>query len=94
METENRPAVELTNSLLTEGSVIIARRNNGKLYAVEPYTREELQAIVQQANDLYGITADPFATPGSLEAPAVDHSRCQTAGAWYGVPQHAFAVAP
>lgn len=32
-------------------------------------TREGLQQIVQAAYDQHGIAADPFATPGSAEAP-------------------------
>lgn len=69
METDNRPAVELTDSRLVEGSVVLAHRTHGKSMSVAVLTRDELQAFVQQAHDLYGVTADPFATPGSADEP-------------------------
>jgi len=68
METENRPAVELTDSLLIEGNVVLAHRVNHKLVSAAVLTRDELQVFVQQAHDLYGVVADPFATPGSADA--------------------------
>lgn len=69
METEtNRPTVELTDSLLVEGSVVLAHRVNHKLVSAAVLTREELQVFVQQAYDVYGVAADPFATPVSAEA--------------------------
>lgn len=67
METETRPAVELTDSLLVEGNVVLAHRVHHKLISAAVLTREELQAFVQQAHDVYGVTADPFATPGSAD---------------------------
>lgn len=77
METETRPAVELTDSLLVEGSVVLAHRANHKLISAAVLTRDELQAFVQQAHDLYGITADPFATPGSADdQPAPHGTQC------------------
>lgn len=89
METETRASVVLADSLTIPGAVSVGRPDHrGKVNASDVFTREELQAIVQQAHDVYGITADPFATPGSAE----DHSRCQTIGAWYGVPAYAFAT--
>jgi len=139
METETRASIVLADSLTIPGAVSVGRPDHrGKVNASDVFTREELQAIVQQAHDVYGITADPFATPGTLEVervhdvstrvhnhppyeppcnersvggqlrgaclqddgatanpwPAEDHSRCQTIGSWYGVPVHAFAVAP
>lgn len=98
METTTAPAVVLGDSLTIPDAVTIGRPDHrGKVNASDVFTREELQAIVQQAHDRYGITADPFATPGSADVdPAVaalvdDHSRCRTIGEWYGVPVHAFA---
>lgn len=71
METTTRPAVVLADSLTLPGAVSIGRPDHrGKVHASDLFTREELQAIVQQAHDVYGIVADPFATPGSAEAPA------------------------
>lgn len=67
METNDRPAVELTDSLLVEGSVVLAHRVNHKSMSVAVLTRDELQAFVQLAHDVYGVTADPFATPGSAD---------------------------
>lgn len=72
METNDRPAVELTDSLLVEGSVVLAHRMGHKSMSVAVLSREELQAFVQQAHDVYGVTADPFATPGSADALPVD----------------------
>jgi len=70
METDNRHTVALTESQTIPGHVVVSRvHDNGKLYGVTIMSREELQGIVQQAHDLYGITADPFATPGSADAP-------------------------
>lgn len=69
METNDRTAVELSDSLLVEGSVVLAHRQGHKLMSVAVLTRDELVAFVQQAHDVYGITADPFATPGSGDAP-------------------------
>lgn len=63
METTTHPAVELTDSLSVEGSVVLAHRVRHKLMSVAVLTRAELQAFVQQAHDVYGIAADPFATP-------------------------------
>lgn len=132
METENRETVALADSQTIFGNVVVSRvERTGKLYGVTILSRAELQAIVQQAHDRYGITADPFATrcegSGNCRAalhthgcfadrdgtacddpedhadtnadPVVaalvdDHSRCRTIGEWYGVPVHAFAVAP
>lgn len=68
METENRPSVELTDSLLIPGNVVLAHRVNHKLVSAAVLTREELQVFVQQAHDVYGVTADPFASPGSGDA--------------------------
>lgn len=67
MGTNDRPAVELTDSLLVEGSVVLAHRVNHKLISAAVLTREELQVFVQQAHDVYGVTADPFASPGSAD---------------------------
>ena len=68
-ETPTRPTVGLADSLTIPGAVIVGRPDlRGKLYASERLTRDELRTIVQQAHDVYGITADPFATPGSADA--------------------------
>lgn len=77
METESkRETVVLTDSQTIPGSVALSRvQGNGKLYGVTILSRAELQAIVQQAHDRYGITADPFATPGSADAPMVPGDR-------------------
>ena len=72
METKNRPSVGLADSLTIPGAVIIGTPDpRGKVRAIGVLTREELQIIVQQAHDLYGITADPFATPGSADVERV-----------------------
>lgn len=73
METETltRPRVALADSLTIPGAVIIGvPEPRGKVRAIGVLTRDELQAIVQQAYDRYGVTADPFATPGSFDFPA------------------------
>lgn len=62
--------VELSDSRLVEGSVVLAHNVGGKLMSVGVLTRAELQEFVQQAHDRYGVTADPFATPGSADVPA------------------------
>lgn len=74
METENRPTVELSDSLMAEGSVVLAHRRGHKLASVAVLTRAELAQFVQQAHDVYGITADPFATPGSADVDARVHT--------------------
>lgn len=65
MDTTIRPVVELTDSLLVEGSVVLAHRVNHKSMSVAVLSREELQVFVQLAYDVYGVVADPFASPGS-----------------------------
>lgn len=77
METTPHPTVELTDSLLVDGSVVLAHRQGHKLMSVAVLTRAELAAFVQQAHDVYGITADPFATPGSADdSPAPHGAQC------------------
>lgn len=66
METKTHPAVELSDSRLVEGSVVLAHRQGHKLMSVAVLTRAELVAFVQQAYDVYGIAADAFAAPGTL----------------------------
>lgn len=92
METENRPTVGLADSLTIPGAVIIGTPDpRGKVRAIGVLTRDELQTIVQQAHDVYGITADPFATPGSADV-AAERDRCASIAKWYGVPEHAFGA--
>ena len=68
METETRASVMLADSLTIPGAFVLGRTDaRGKLVASEVLTRADLERIVQDAHDLYGITADPFATPGSAD---------------------------
>lgn len=60
-ETRDRAAVVLQDSLTIPGAVSINRPDaRGKARAIDVVTRGELQAIVQQAYDRYGILADPL----------------------------------
>lgn len=70
-ETTTRPSpFNLRDSVTLPGSVALDHRQygRGKATAMALLTRDDLRAIVQQAHDVYGITADPFATPGSADA--------------------------
>lgn len=67
-ETKTRATVVVADSIVVPGAVTIGRPDaRGKVYALGVFDRDELQAIVQQAYDVYGIAADPFATPGSAD---------------------------
>jgi len=67
-ETQTRPTIRLDDSQTIAGGVAIGRPDaRGKVWTHDVLTRAELQAIVQQAHDVYGVTADPFATPGSAD---------------------------
>lgn len=72
METEtNTQTVTLHDSLILPDAVVIGRRDHrGKVIAGDIFTREELQAIVQQAFDKYDVAPDPFASPGSMDVEA------------------------
>ena len=64
METETK-TVAVQQALTVDDAFIIGRMSNGKVFAQEVFTAAELQEIVQQAYDRYGVLADPFDTPGS-----------------------------
>ena len=73
METETQAGITLADSMTITDGVILGRPDlRGKVHASEVLTRAELQAVVQQAYDVYGIAADPFASPGSADTPVPD----------------------
>lgn len=58
---KTRAGVVLADSLTIPGAVSIGRPDaRGKMTALDVFTRDELQAIVQQAYDVYDIAPDPF----------------------------------
>jgi len=60
-ETNTRPTVVLADSVTITDAVTIGRPDHrGKVHAADVYTRDELQAIVQQAYDKYDVLADPL----------------------------------
>ena len=68
METETNTGSRyvLQDALTVPNGVVLADAWTGrKPHGMLVLSRAELQEIVQQAHDRYGVVADPFATPGS-----------------------------
>jgi hypothetical protein len=63
METETKTRVSMVR--LASGGIVVA---TARQYMV--LRPDELRDLVQQAHDVHGIVADPFATPGSAEVTA------------------------
>lgn len=70
METETLTyqRVTLADSMVFEDAVVLQEGGGRKPRSLAVLTKAELRQLVQQAYDQYGVSADPFATPGSADA--------------------------